>query len=87
MDWNKVVSNEEVARAYLAGEITQESLPLHPDDWYGEHNIELRTGCHVAGLDAEAKEVVAERARPDPISAHRCSPGPRQVSSRGRSAP
>lgn len=42
---------------FLAGEVTQEDLPLHPRGWFDERRIELRTGDCV-DIDRDAMEVV-----------------------------
>jgi nitrite reductase (NADH) large subunit len=36
---------------FLAGEVTEGDLRLHPEGWYGEHGIELRRGTEAAGID------------------------------------
>jgi nitrite reductase (NADH) large subunit len=41
----------------LAGEVDEDSLPVHPESWYSERNIEIRTGAEVAGMSPEEKEV------------------------------
>lgn len=38
---------------YLAGEITRDSLPIHPEEWYAAQGIDLRTGVAVASLSSE----------------------------------
>ncbi len=36
---------------YLAGEITEEQLPLHPAGWYDERKIQLRLDAEASALD------------------------------------
>ena len=36
---------------YLAGEVTREDLPLHPESWYAEQRIELCRGAEIVRLD------------------------------------
>ena len=43
---------------YLAGEITRDSLPLHPESWYSERRIRLIRGLRVDHLDTQAKTVL-----------------------------
>ena len=42
---------------YLAGEITRDALPIHPEAWYGEQRIRLIRGIPVERLDLETKTV------------------------------
>jgi NAD(P)H-nitrite reductase large subunit/rubredoxin len=35
---------------YLAGEISADDLPIHPQAWYDEQNVELKLGAEVSGL-------------------------------------
>lgn len=43
---------------YLAGEITREKLVLHPENWYGEHSIDLKRGVDVTEIDLAKKIVI-----------------------------
>jgi nitrite reductase (NADH) large subunit len=42
---------------YLAGEVTESELPLHPAGWYDEQNVQLKRGVSVRSIDAHAKTV------------------------------
>ena len=42
---------------YLAGDINVTSLPLHPDEWYQKHSVELMLNTDVDSIDPAAKEV------------------------------
>ncbi len=42
---------------YLAGEVTKEDLPIHPEAWYAEQRIAWRGGVSITGLDAASKTV------------------------------
>jgi len=42
---------------YLAGEITREDLPVHPEAWYHDQRIERRQGIEAARLDLDARTV------------------------------
>ena len=45
------------SKDYLAGEAPAEWMPLRGDDWYADHDIDLRLGAEVAGLDLSARSV------------------------------
>jgi len=42
---------------YLAGEIDEDGLPIHPKSWYDEHNVELLLGVEVSALSLEDQVV------------------------------
>jgi nitrite reductase (NADH) large subunit len=42
---------------YLAGEITRDALPIHPEAWYAEQRVRLLRGEQVAQLDTGARTV------------------------------
>lgn len=42
---------------YLAGDINVSSLPLHPDDWYKAHAVELMLNTAVDSINTASKEV------------------------------
>ena len=42
---------------YLAGEITRADLPIHPAEWYSQHQIELRLHTQVTHLDLPGHQV------------------------------
>ncbi len=42
---------------YLAGEITRDSLPLHPESWFSENGIELQRGVSVEKISTSEKAV------------------------------
>lgn len=44
----------------LAGEFLEKNLPLHSEDWYAEHNIELKLGTIADHLNLTEKSVVLE---------------------------
>lgn len=49
---------------YIAGDISEQRLPLHPEGWYAERAIELRIGEEVRQLELSEKEaVLANRER------------------------
>ena len=46
-----------LSKAYLLGEMTQERLYLRPVEFYADHNIKLRLGTRVTGIDRTAQTV------------------------------
>jgi len=42
---------------FLAGEIGEDALPLHPPEWYAQQRIELRRGASVAAVNPAARRV------------------------------
>jgi 3-phenylpropionate/trans-cinnamate dioxygenase ferredoxin reductase subunit len=46
-----------LSKEYLMGKSGKEKLYALPADWYPEHNVELRLGETVIGVDAAAKQV------------------------------
>jgi 3-phenylpropionate/trans-cinnamate dioxygenase ferredoxin reductase subunit len=43
-----------LSKGYLLGKDERESAFVHPDGWYAEHNVDLRTGVTVAMIDPAA---------------------------------
>lgn len=41
----------------LAGEVSEEAMPLHPQSWYDENNITLRLGEVVASIELDQSKV------------------------------
>lgn len=48
---------------YLAGEITRDAFPLHPETWYGEQKIDLICGATVERLAPDTRRVVLTDGR------------------------
>src|SRR5215210_2126841 len=46
-----------LSKDYLRGEAPREQARVHPDGFYDERDVELRTGVAVVGLDAGAREL------------------------------
>ena len=46
-----------LAKGYLLGKDTRDSVFVHPADWYAEHKVDLRTGITVAMIDPAAQLV------------------------------
>jgi NADPH-dependent 2,4-dienoyl-CoA reductase/sulfur reductase-like enzyme/nitrite reductase/ring-hydroxylating ferredoxin subunit len=45
------------SKDYLAGEAPAEWMPLRPDGWYADHDIDLRLSTEITSLDPTAKSV------------------------------
>jgi NADPH-dependent 2,4-dienoyl-CoA reductase/sulfur reductase-like enzyme/nitrite reductase/ring-hydroxylating ferredoxin subunit len=52
------VDRPNLSKDYLAGSAPEDWLPLRPDDFYNEADIDLRLESHVAAIDARARNVV-----------------------------
>jgi len=46
-----------LSKDYLLGKAERESIYVHPAGWYAEHDVELRLGTTVTGVDPAAHEV------------------------------
>jgi 3-phenylpropionate/trans-cinnamate dioxygenase ferredoxin reductase subunit len=46
-----------LSKDYLLGKADRETIFVHPQDWYAEHDVELRLGTQVTGIDRAAREV------------------------------
>ncbi len=46
-----------LSKDYLAGTAPEEWIPLQPDNFYAENDIDLRLGTKVSGIDARSREV------------------------------
>jgi NADPH-dependent 2,4-dienoyl-CoA reductase/sulfur reductase-like enzyme/nitrite reductase/ring-hydroxylating ferredoxin subunit len=51
------VDRPNLSKDYLAGSAPEDWLPLRPDEFYSENNIELRLSTEVAGIDTCKREV------------------------------
>ena len=49
-----------LSKAFLKGEADAESLKLRPDDFYAEHDIDLRLGTRAEAIDRAGKRVTLE---------------------------
>src|SRR5215216_5499965 len=49
-----------LSKDYLRGESPREKAYVHPDGFYAENEIELRTSSPVSAIDVQASEVVLE---------------------------
>jgi 3-phenylpropionate/trans-cinnamate dioxygenase ferredoxin reductase subunit len=46
-----------LSKDYLLGKAERESIYVHPAEWYAEHDVDLRLGARVVGIDPAAREV------------------------------
>ncbi len=53
------VDRPNLSKDYLAGSAPEDWVPLRPENFYADANIELRLGTAVASIDAKARNVVA----------------------------
>jgi len=44
-----------LSKGFLAGKDTEESIRINPEEFYGQHEIELKLSCEVAGIDCTRK--------------------------------
>lgn len=42
---------------YLAGEINDDMLPVHPESWYSDNRIKLMTGAEVTAINSGTREI------------------------------
>jgi 3-phenylpropionate/trans-cinnamate dioxygenase ferredoxin reductase subunit len=49
-----------LSKDYLLGKAERESVFVHPLQWYADHDVELRLGARVTGIDPDAHEVMLE---------------------------
>jgi NADPH-dependent 2,4-dienoyl-CoA reductase/sulfur reductase-like enzyme len=54
------VDRPNLSKDYLAGQAPEDWLPLRPENFYSEADIELRLNTKVTGIDAKARHVVIE---------------------------
>jgi 3-phenylpropionate/trans-cinnamate dioxygenase ferredoxin reductase subunit len=47
-----------LSKEYLQGSAEEGSVYVHPADWYAEHDVDLRLGTAVSGIDRAAAEVI-----------------------------
>jgi 3-phenylpropionate/trans-cinnamate dioxygenase ferredoxin reductase component len=49
-----------LSKDYLLGKAERETIYVHPAGWYAEHDVDLRLGVPVTGIDAVAHEVTLD---------------------------
>jgi 3-phenylpropionate/trans-cinnamate dioxygenase ferredoxin reductase component len=47
-----------LSKDYLMGKAERESIYVHPEEWYGEHDVDLRLGVAATSIDPSAHEVL-----------------------------
>lgn len=47
-----------LSKDYLMGKAERDSIYVHPQDWYSEHNVDLRLGAAATSIDRERHEVM-----------------------------
>ena len=52
------VDRPNLSKDYLAGNAPEEWIPLRPDSFYAENNIDLRLGANVVAINVRSREVV-----------------------------
>ena len=52
-----------LSKDYLAGNAPEEWIPLHPADFYREHNIDTLTGTEARTIDSKGKQVTLANGR------------------------
>jgi 3-phenylpropionate/trans-cinnamate dioxygenase ferredoxin reductase subunit len=49
-----------LSKDYLQDKSGKEEIYVHPEAWYGEHDVELRLGSRVTGLERSARQVILQ---------------------------
>lgn len=49
-----------LSKGYLQGKDDREKIFVHPENWYADHDVELRLGTKAVALDAAARQVRLE---------------------------
>ncbi|WP_351235426.1 FAD-dependent oxidoreductase [Streptomyces sp. NPDC002133] len=57
-----------LSKGYLLGKEERDSIFVHPEDWYAEHDVDLLLGTSVRAVDARAKEVELDDGRRVPYA-------------------
>jgi 3-phenylpropionate/trans-cinnamate dioxygenase ferredoxin reductase subunit len=53
-----------LSKGYLQGNDERGSVFVHPEEWYAEHDVDLRLGAEVTGLDRHAHELMCADGHP-----------------------
>jgi len=53
-----------LSKGYLQGNDERDTVFVHPGSWYGEHDVDLRLGAAVTGLDRHAHELMTDDGQP-----------------------
>ena len=57
-DTTAPVDRPNLSKDYLAGSAPEDWLPLRPDAFYPDNEIELRLNCEVLGINVHTREVM-----------------------------
>lgn len=57
-----------LSKGYLLGKEKRDSIFVHPEDWYAEHDVELLLGTSAASVDVRAREVELDGGRRVPYA-------------------
>ena len=57
-----------LSKGYLLGTAERESARVHEGDWYAAHDVELRTGAQVTGLDVAGHRVALDTGEEVPFT-------------------
>src|SRR5215469_8463383 len=47
-----------LSKGFLAGKDSEDGIKISPEDFYGEHGIEMRLQCNVSALDLKRKRLI-----------------------------
>ena len=53
-----------LSKGYLQGNDERDTVFVHPESWYSEHDVDLRLGAAVTGLDRHAHELMTDDGQP-----------------------
>ena len=65
-DTERPYERPPLSKGYLLGNAGRETIYVHPEQWYAEHDIDMRLGVAVTGIDAAGHQVtLADGSRVD----------------------
>ena len=65
-DTERPYERPPLSKGYLLGNAGRETIYVHPEPWYSEHDIDMRLGVAVTGIDAAGHQVtLADGSRVD----------------------
>jgi 3-phenylpropionate/trans-cinnamate dioxygenase ferredoxin reductase component len=57
-DTERPYERPPLSKGYLLGNAGRETIYVHPEQWYSEHDIDMRLGVSVSGIDAAGHRVI-----------------------------
>ena len=57
-DTERPYERPPLSKGYLLGNAGRETIYVHPEQWYSEHDIDMRLGVSVTGIDAAGHRVI-----------------------------